>query len=364
MGIEILPYLVCLIPFLLTGGFIRRRRRYLTSSPPAEFRALQKGTGMVISGSAAIQVLENEIWEESDLDLYVEHPNVGRVADFVLSNGHTPSPAKNKPNRPTERCPHPKRRTRQRCRIPMTLSLEHHSGLHVHPGWEEGPDHLDPLSRPEAHLGFPLEYVARGPTILSALAHHTAVVMNLITHSTIYSLYPHATFQSGLNLHLMRDGREADQQTARAKYDQRGWTTVHPFDTVGREQHLGFWAANSWALETIAVGRTAGINAQFITATLRLPSSEVVCVFDVQLANVLERIMPKLLAQLGGSEDKIFREVITFFSRRRSQDRPHRGHNEIGHGSYFGGCQKSDGNSQKAGNELPREGKACFSGTD
>jgi hypothetical protein len=50
--------------------------------------------------------------------------------------------------------------------------------------------------------------------------------MNLIAHSTIYSLYPHATFQSGLNLHLMCDGREADQQTARAKYDQRGWTTV------------------------------------------------------------------------------------------------------------------------------------------
>jgi hypothetical protein len=64
---------------------------------------------------------------------------------------------------------------------------------------------------------------------------------------------------------------------------------------------LGFWAANSWALETIAVGRTAGINAQLITPTLRLPSSEVVCVFDVQLANLLERIMPKLLAQLGGS---------------------------------------------------------------
>jgi hypothetical protein len=155
--------------------------------------------------------------------------------------------------------------------------------------------------------------------------------MNLITLSTIYSLYPHATFQSGLNLHLVCDGREADQQPARAKYDQRGWTTVCELSndpwrtprqalamrarwlgdrytlsiplggssTVPPDGDLGFWAANLWALETIAVGRS--MPSQLIITMLRLPSSEVVCVFDVQLANVLERIMPKLLAQLGGS---------------------------------------------------------------
>jgi hypothetical protein len=59
--------------------------RYFPASPLAKFRALQAETGMVISGSAAIQVLENEIWDESDLDLYVEHQNVEPVATFVLS---------------------------------------------------------------------------------------------------------------------------------------------------------------------------------------------------------------------------------------------------------------------------------------
>jgi hypothetical protein len=61
--------------------------------PAAEFRALQKETGMVISGSAAIQVLENEFWDGSDLDLYVEDnhdddKNVTRVAEFILSHGY------------------------------------------------------------------------------------------------------------------------------------------------------------------------------------------------------------------------------------------------------------------------------------
>lgn len=65
--------------------------RYFSS--PAEFRALQKRTGMVISGSTAVQVLVNEFWEESDLDLYVEHKNVVPVADFVLSQGYDFQPS-------------------------------------------------------------------------------------------------------------------------------------------------------------------------------------------------------------------------------------------------------------------------------
>lgn len=48
--------------------------------------------------------------------------------------------------------------------------------------------------------------------------------MNFITHSTIYALYPHATFESGLNLHVSCDGR--DQDAARTKYSERGWTRV------------------------------------------------------------------------------------------------------------------------------------------
>jgi hypothetical protein len=68
--------------------------------PAAEFRALQKETGMVISGSAAIQVLENEFWDGSDLDLYVEDnddddKNVTRVAEFILSHGYIFQPSEN-----------------------------------------------------------------------------------------------------------------------------------------------------------------------------------------------------------------------------------------------------------------------------
>lgn len=55
---------------------------------------------MVISGSAAIQVLENEFWDGSDLDLYVEDnddddKNVTRVAEFILSHGYIFQPSEN-----------------------------------------------------------------------------------------------------------------------------------------------------------------------------------------------------------------------------------------------------------------------------
>lgn len=48
--------------------------------------------------------------------------------------------------------------------------------------------------------------------------------MNSTTHSTIYALYPHATFESGLSLHLSCDGR--NQDAPRTKYDERRWTRV------------------------------------------------------------------------------------------------------------------------------------------
>lgn len=48
---------------------------------------------MMIFGSAAIQVLENEFWDESDLDLYVEHKNVKPVVAVLLSQWYNFQPS-------------------------------------------------------------------------------------------------------------------------------------------------------------------------------------------------------------------------------------------------------------------------------
>ncbi|KAJ7830875.1 hypothetical protein B0H14DRAFT_2365524 [Mycena olivaceomarginata] len=270
--------------------------RFFPASSPAEFRALQKETGMVISGSAAIQVLENEIWEESDLDLYVEHPNLGRVADFVLSNGYI--------FRPSEK------------------QIEQADGETL--SFEEAYETEMPDSYVFGNIAAVYTFLwgerkvqiisTHCPVLKLILGFHSTVVMNLITHSTIYSLYPHATFQSGLNLHLMCDGRESDQHVAREKYDRRGWTTVRelsnaPFETVHqaltmrarwlgdrytlsiqldggssppppRDGDLDPWA-DSWALGSLG-WPGGGINAKLITTTLRLPAlKKEVCVLTL-----------------------------------------------------------------------------------
>jgi hypothetical protein len=155
--------------------------------------------------------------------------------------------------------------------------------------------------------------------------------MNFITHSTIYALYPHATFESGLNLHLSCDGRESDQEAARAKYEQRGWTSVYelfPNEVFGktriRKQAFSLSARwlgdrltlsipldgtssppalrnrnfDSWALEYLRYPTDKGIRVDLTTATLKLPSSKKVCLFDKKLANDLTGVMPALQERL------------------------------------------------------------------
>jgi hypothetical protein len=169
--------------------------------------------------------------------------------------------------------------------------------------------------------------------------------MNFITHSTIYALYPHATFQSGLNLHLVCEGNPTDQATARDKYDQRGWTSVPELDpkdllhppsavyarsyggiakqafTLGARwlgdrltlsiQLDGFSTAStlrdrdfdSWTIESSDRRSVKGIPVELTTYLLKLPSSKAICVFDSGLAYNLAEIMPALQKRLRWQVD-------------------------------------------------------------
>lgn len=62
------------------------------------FRSLQARTGMLISGSMALQVLDQTVYPESDLDLYVELFNALEVANWLAGEGYTFAPnTKQKP---------------------------------------------------------------------------------------------------------------------------------------------------------------------------------------------------------------------------------------------------------------------------
>jgi hypothetical protein len=150
--------------------------------------------------------------------------------------------------------------------------------------------------------------------------------MNLITHSTIYALYPHATFQSRLNLHLDCGGDQNKLDVARTKYEGRGWTGVpelYPNELLPTLNYHGIakrafsqgarWLGDkltlsiqldgtrssptrdgdfdSWALEPSPKRSFRGIPVRITTHGLELPSSKAVCVFDYELATVLTKII-------------------------------------------------------------------------
>lgn len=58
-------------------------------SDPASFRTLQLRTGVVISGSMALQFLDRTVYKESDLDLYVMANYAKAVYDWLEDAGYT-----------------------------------------------------------------------------------------------------------------------------------------------------------------------------------------------------------------------------------------------------------------------------------
>ncbi|KAJ7357998.1 hypothetical protein DFH08DRAFT_847675 [Mycena albidolilacea] len=308
--------------------------RYFSS--PAEFRALQKRTGMVISGSAAIQVLVNKFWEESDLDLYVEHKNVVPVAAFVLSQGYDFQPSEIQIKRADGVSPS----FQKASELVMDYDFTGIAAMAVYT-FAQGTRKVQVIS-------------TRCPVLRLILMFHSTVVMNLITHSTIYALYPHASFQSHLNLHLTsRIGDQDKKYMARMKYEERGWRDVpalYPYELLHtpyrgvakRAFCLGArWLGDnltlsiqldglspsltprdsdfdSWTLDSSATHRLVeDIPVRLTTAILKLPSSKQVCLFDEKLAEALTKIMPALQEMLGCSEEAILREVVPFYCRRR-----------------------------------------------
>ena len=85
------------------SSYIRRKHKletvlgkYFTDDRILYFRYLQATTGMVISGSTALQFFERVLYPESDLDLYVEHRYRRPIALWLASIGYRYVPARTK----------------------------------------------------------------------------------------------------------------------------------------------------------------------------------------------------------------------------------------------------------------------------
>jgi len=66
--------------------------RFFTEHQISYFRSWQSKTGMLISGSTALQFFNRTFYPESDLDIYVEHRYCKVIAFWLISTGYTYEP--------------------------------------------------------------------------------------------------------------------------------------------------------------------------------------------------------------------------------------------------------------------------------
>jgi hypothetical protein len=66
--------------------------RFFTEDQSEELRTLMSKTGMVISGSIALQFLDRKIYPDSDLDLYAPLKYAWHIADWLFAAGYTYAP--------------------------------------------------------------------------------------------------------------------------------------------------------------------------------------------------------------------------------------------------------------------------------
>ena len=72
--------------------------RFFTETEISHFRSLQSRTGMLISGSTALQFFERTFYPESDLDLYVEHRYCKVIALWLVTVGYSFEPRPGHPD--------------------------------------------------------------------------------------------------------------------------------------------------------------------------------------------------------------------------------------------------------------------------
>ncbi|KIK68382.1 hypothetical protein GYMLUDRAFT_214959 [Collybiopsis luxurians FD-317 M1] len=212
--------------YRIVSSFNRRAFRiekvlspYFDDDEINEFRILQYRTGTLISGSTALQFFDLTTYEGSDLDLYVELRYCRPLSDFLLRIGYEFQPINQQPS------------TFQGA-LEDTLSLDF------------GPFQQNMVDNEDNFEGYASNGIAnvfnfvRGNKKVQIIVSHTCAmdvilsfhstcVMNVISYSHAYALYPRATFVDRVSMKVLRFAVKDSRHTpAREKYRERGWTII------------------------------------------------------------------------------------------------------------------------------------------
>ncbi|KJA14209.1 hypothetical protein HYPSUDRAFT_220598 [Hypholoma sublateritium FD-334 SS-4] len=319
--------------------------RFFSPAEILRFRELQCSTGMIISGSIALQFFERVVYPDSDLNLYIEYRFSRQVADWLVKSGYNYAP-RPEPDTPQSLedaflCnPH------SREDFPERTSFLKNS-------FSRTEDYVLPLTIFNFEKRHPHRKIQLVTSLMSplqrVLGFHSTCVMNIITHDKAYSFYPLATFGARCSL-LCREGVK---YATSSKYEERGWPMYTPYDICATTARLyslfslgrryvgdsccwtipiasapdltpGYIESNSWVIRLKSFHwSNAKITAQYnLLATKRLKFSYTVGFGDWHMEAAVEKCIGQNLEPAENSQESreyLDEEVLRYVEKLREE---------------------------------------------
>ncbi|KAG1754581.1 hypothetical protein EDB19DRAFT_1667165 [Suillus lakei] len=191
---------------------------------PLAFRSLQARTGLVISGSNALQFLDKSFYPESDLDLYAHPGHVYEALEWLESVGYRFQPETWQHEDWHDEVPADwdgttRRIDRRGDMINLNPDMEYSDVAGVYTFMR-----LVAMDTETAILKVQIIATKCNP-IQTITQFHSTCVMNIITFDAAYSFYPVATFEERIAVQVPG----SNNSDVIAKYVERGWRVYAVF---------------------------------------------------------------------------------------------------------------------------------------
>ena len=218
--------------------------RYFSADEVLEFRRLQFNTGMLISGSTALQFFNRTVYSEADLDLYVEHRLRRPVAIWLVHVGYTYVPHEESEFQTLEEALASEEgedidRTGLNVAYAEQPHFQYGAGIVVLTFEKQKPYRkvqlitslFNPITKVLRFHSSECSYIHSSRSSiqirLTTTFYGAACVMNIITYNKAYSFFPRATFENPRRtLKVLPRGSATSARKALEKYQERGWNII------------------------------------------------------------------------------------------------------------------------------------------
>ncbi|KAK0457423.1 uncharacterized protein EV420DRAFT_1335334 [Desarmillaria tabescens] len=284
--------------------FIQLMVSYFSEPELLEFRLIQAKTGTLISGSTVLQFLERTTYPDSDLDIYTPFMYAREVGEFFLRIGYQFCPRESQIKPFHEIAEDINQRV-------VEQEVYNLRGIMQVYDLDRNGKKIQLMSA----LNSPMDII---------LAYHCTTVMNIITATHTYSLYPRGTFHQRRGLIIRTDG--SAQDAGRQKYIDRGWELFSEVTVFEVTSPLSEFQANSlrWVGDRRCLSvKLSPIELPFISYPIMANSWRLTygwnCTVKVEYSNVeAERF--KFCVSQGWKLCQVLHKLKDFWKAVKSED--------------------------------------------